>query len=199
MVRPLRRQRNQQDAVWERPVRSASPSVQTVEPKEPQVREAFTRADVFETLSKVVDPEIPAISVIDLGIIDEVEIEGKKVRVTCLPTFIGCPALDVIRQDITRALEELGANVTVNFVFQPAWTTDRISLQGRQKLEEYGLAPPTAHQRLRPIPVTLLKPGRCPHCHSNDTVLESPFGPTLCRATCYCKACRQPFEQFKPL
>jgi ring-1,2-phenylacetyl-CoA epoxidase subunit PaaD len=199
MVRPMKRQQSQQDAVWERPARPVVPAVQSAEAEEVRVREAFTRADVFETLAKVVDPEIPAISVVDLGIIDEVEIEGKRVRVTCLPTFIGCPALDVIRQDITNALEELGADATVKFVFQPAWTTDRISLQGRQKLEEYGLAPPAAHQRLRPVPVTLLKPGRCPHCRSNDTVLESPFGPTLCRATCYCKACRQPFEQFKPL
>jgi ring-1,2-phenylacetyl-CoA epoxidase subunit PaaD len=187
------------DHVWERAARPIAPQPRTIDAEEVRVREAFTRADVFETLSKVVDPEIPAISVIDLGIIDEVEIEGKKVRVTCLPTFIGCPALDVIRKDITSALEQLGASATVEFVFQPAWTTDRITLQGRQKLEEYGLAPPAAHQRLRPVPITLLRPSRCPYCHSNDTVLESPFGPTLCRATCYCKACRQPFEQFKPL
>lgn len=166
---------------------------------EVQVREGFTRTEVFGALAGVVDPEIPAVSVIDLGIVDDVEIEGRKVRVICLPTFIGCPALDVIREDITAALEGIGADVTVDFVFQPAWTSDRITLEGRRKLEEYGLAPPPANQRFRPVPITLLRPGRCPNCHSTDTVLETPFGPTLCRATCYCRSCRNPFEQFKPV
>lgn len=159
----------------------------------------ITRADVFAALADVADPEIPAVSVVDLGIIDDVEINGTSVRVKCLPTFIGCPALDVIRENIQSALEALGAEAEVNYVFSPPWTSDRISLEGRRKLEEYGLAPPPDGQRFKPVSLILQKPGRCPYCHSTDTVLESPFGPTLCRATCYCRACRNPFEQFKPI
>lgn len=158
-----------------------------------------TRADVYAALAGVADPEIPAVSVVDLGIIDDVEIDGATITVTCLPTFIGCPALDVIRDDIQKAIEALGAVAMVTYVFSPAWTSDRISLEGRRKLEEYGLAPPPGGQRFKSVSLILQKPGRCPYCHSTDTVLESPFGPTLCRATCYCRACRNPFEQFKPI
>lgn len=163
------------------------------------VQTEITRDAVLTALAGVEDPEIPAVSVIDLGIIDDVEIEGSSVTVTCLPTFIGCPALDVIRENIQSTLEALGAETHVNFVYSPPWTSDRISLQGRRKLEEYGLAPPPDGQRFKPVSLILQKPGRCPYCHSSDTVLESPFGPTLCRATCYCRACRNPFEQFKPI
>lgn len=155
-----------------------------------------TEALVYEVLGRVADPEIPAVSVLDLGIIEGVRVVGDAVEVTCLPTFVGCPALDVIREDIEAALDAIGTRPTVKFVYQPPWTTDRITDEGKRKLEEYGLAPP---DRKPQVSLTLLSPGRCPYCGSTETVLESPFGPTACRATCYCSACRNPYEKFKPV
>ncbi|MEO7803077.1 MAG: 1,2-phenylacetyl-CoA epoxidase subunit PaaD [Actinomycetota bacterium] len=153
-----------------------------------------TEALVYEALSGVADPEIPAVSVLDLGIIEEVKVVGDDVEVTCLPTFVGCPALDVIREDIETALTSIGAHGTVKFIYKPPWTTDRITDEGKRKLEEYGLAPPGPRPHLA---LTVLSPGRCPYCGSSETVVESPFGPTACRATCYCNACRNPYEKFK--
>lgn len=158
------------------------------------VMQAIDRDTVMRALEGVADPEIPAVSVIDLGIVESVKIDGRKVEVTCLPTFVGCPALDAIAQDITTALTEIGAEAAVKFVFQPPWTSARVTPEGRRKLEEYGLAPPSGSKQ---VSLTLLSPGRCPYCGSGDTVLESPFGPTACRATCYCRACRNPYERFK--
>jgi ring-1,2-phenylacetyl-CoA epoxidase subunit PaaD len=155
--------------------------------------------DVWEVLETVKDPEIPAVSVVDLGIIEKVEVADARVKVTALPTFVGCPALEVIGRDIQSALRDAGYEPEVDFVFDPPWTTDRITAEGKRKLEEYGLAPPTGKAPAGPVRLTLLAPGTCPYCGSKDTVLESPFGPTLCRATSYCKSCRNPFEQFKPV
>lgn len=158
-----------------------------------------TLPDVWEVLAEVKDPEIPAVSVVDLGIIEGVEVDGDTVKVTALPTFVGCPALEVIERDIQSALRDAGYEPEVDFVFDPPWTTDRITADGKRKLEEYGLAPPTGKAPAGPVRLTLLAPGTCPYCGSKDTVMESPFGPTLCRATSYCKSCRNPFEQFKPV
>lgn len=158
------------------------------------VMQAIEHETVMRALEGVADPEIPAVSVIDLGIVESVDIDGRRVEVTCLPTFVGCPALDAIAQDITAALIAIGADPEVKFVFQPPWTSARVTEEGRRKLEEYGLAPPSGSKQ---VSLTLLSPGRCPYCGSTDTVLESPFGPTACRATCYCRACRNPYERFK--
>jgi len=159
----------------------------------------ITEADVFAALAEVADPEIPAISVIDLGMIEGVSIEGAVVHVTCLPTFVGCPAIEMIHKDIEAAVQALGAQVEVHFVYQPAWTSDRITEQGRQRLKEYGLAPPSGSLGSGKVALTLLSSGACPYCGSKNTILESPFGPTACRATCYCRSCRNPFEQFKAI
>jgi ring-1,2-phenylacetyl-CoA epoxidase subunit PaaD len=164
-----------------------------------KTRAPIDRDEVLEVLAGVADPEIPAVSVLDLGIVERVEVEGTRAKVTCLPTFVGCPALEAIREDIEKALYAIGADPEVEFVFHPPWTSDRITEEGRRKLGEYGLAPPSGSMPDGPIKLTLLAPGRCPYCGSRDTVLESPFGPTACRATCYCRACRNPFEQFKPV
>ena len=155
---------------------------------------SISKAEVLEALEGVKDPEIPAVSVLDLGIVEKIEIDGVRVTITCLPTFVGCPALDMIREDIESAMTKIGATAEVNFVFRPPWTSDRISEEGKRKLLEYGLAPPPAGNT---VALTLMAPGKCPYCRSADTVLESPFGPTACRATCYCRGCRNPFEQFK--
>lgn len=159
----------------------------------------LTTEGVWDVLGNIPDPEIPAVSIVDLGIVENVAIEGDRVYVKCLPTFVGCPALDVIREDIVSALREIGTEPTVEYAFDPPWTTDRITDQGRRKLEEYGLAPPNGKSTEGPLHLTLLAPSACPFCGSRDTILESPFGPTLCRATAYCRACRNPFEQFKQL
>lgn len=172
---------------------------------------SVSRLRVWEALAEVADPEIPAVSIIDLGIVKDVHVDEDRVEVTCLPTFVGCPALEIIQEDIESAVRKIGGVPDVRFVHQPPWSTERITDEGRRKLRDYGLAPPHSGD---PMPesgslaessgpssfsvrVTLLSPGECPYCGSRDTVMENPFGPTLCRATCYCRSCRNPFEKFK--
>jgi ring-1,2-phenylacetyl-CoA epoxidase subunit PaaD len=120
-----------------------------------------------------------------------------------LPTFAGCPALDVIRQDAEAAVRGAapGFEVRVSFVYSPPWTSDRITSEGRSALKEYGITPPT-HGALPFVPLASLQriegAVACPFCGSEETVMESAFGPTLCRSTHFCRSCRNPFEAFKP-
>lgn len=154
---------------------------------------------VHRALAGVPDPEIPSCSVLDLGILEGVEVEGLRVTVTLLPTFAGCPALDVIRADVLKAVSaELPDNeVNVEFTFSIPWTTDRISEQGRMSMKTIGIAPPGARS-LSLLPIGTDAPaGTCPYCDSNETEMTSMFGPTPCRAVAYCRACRNPFEPFK--
>jgi ring-1,2-phenylacetyl-CoA epoxidase subunit PaaD len=150
---------------------------------------------VWSALDTVTDPEIPVVSIVDMGIVAKVSLDDGHVIVEMTPTFAGCPALDVIRENIRHAVRAAGfENVRVDVVFDPPWTSDRITPEGRRKLKSFGLAPPACDARegfVAAVP--------CPHCDSPDTTLESLFGPTLCRAIHYCNACRQSFEQFKPL
>ncbi len=160
-------------------------------------------ARVRRALASVHDPEIPPLSIVDLGIVERVEVARDEVRVELLPTFAGCPALDAIHHDVVQALADVaeGRTLTVRFVLTPPWTSDRITQTGREALRAYGLTPPSG---AGPVRVTLGRPGAptravaCPFCGSEDTVLESAFGPTLCRSTHFCNACRNPFEAFKP-
>jgi ring-1,2-phenylacetyl-CoA epoxidase subunit PaaD len=153
---------------------------------------------VWEALTAVKDPEIPVVSVVEMGIVREVDVEAGRVAVQMTPTFSGCPALEVMRAEIEAAVRALGAeSVTVNTVLDPPWTTDWISDEGRAKLKEFGLAPPPRHGGR--IEVTFYEPVACPYCDSMNTAIRNTFGPTLCRAIYYCNACQQPFEQFKPL
>jgi ring-1,2-phenylacetyl-CoA epoxidase subunit PaaD len=159
---------------------------------------------VWEALAEVHDPEIPPCSIVDLGIVERVSVGDEAVEIGLLPTFAGCPALDVIRQDVTEAVRTVAGErtVIVRFVYSPPWTSDRISPAGRESLREYGVTPPGDGPATAFIPLASLQrtePGAvCPFCGSEDTVLESSFGPTLCRATHFCRACRNPFEAFKP-
>lgn len=156
-------------------------------------------ARVWEALAGVNDPEIPVISVVDMGIIAGVDIDNENVTIRMTPTFAGCPALDVIRNDIARSVRDAGFDhVRVDVVFDPPWSSDRISPDGRRKLKEFGLAPPGPACR-GGLSEEKLARVSCPFCDSADTTLESIFGPTLCRAIHYCNACRQSFEQFKPV
>jgi len=159
---------------------------------------------VWEALASVHDPEIPPLAITDLGIVEEVRVGEDRVDVKLLPTFVGCPALDVIRADCEAAVREMMGEreVNVRFVFDPAWTSDRITPAGREALRSHGLTPPGS----KPVVIPLASFGReaegpgtrCPFCGSEDTVLESSFGPTLCRSTHFCRSCRNPFEAFKP-
>jgi ring-1,2-phenylacetyl-CoA epoxidase subunit PaaD len=158
----------------------------------------MTPDEVWAALEDVEDPEIPVVSVVELGIIHEVRVEPDGVSVVMTPTFVGCPAVDVMRAAVKARLEALGAsNVSVRISLDPPWTSDRITETGRHKLREFGLAPPRKHDGI--IHLIDILPVACPHCGSADTRLESAFGSTLCRAIHYCNHCLQSFEQFKPL
>jgi ring-1,2-phenylacetyl-CoA epoxidase subunit PaaD len=154
---------------------------------------------VWRALEAVKDPEIPVVSVIDMGIIRTVEVDPDGIVVTMTPTFSGCPALDVMRRDIESAVRELGVErVTVNVVLHPPWSTEWISEAGREKLRQFGLAPPPRHDG-NIASVTFFDLAECPRCGSTNTSLRNAFGPTLCRMIWYCHECQDAFEQFKAL
>jgi ring-1,2-phenylacetyl-CoA epoxidase subunit PaaD len=154
---------------------------------------------VWAALAEVPDPEIPVVSVVDLGIVRSVELDGERLRVELLPTFVGCPALEVIRDSVAARLAGMAARVEVEMTFAEPWTSERITAEGRRRLRESGFAPPGPQPRGQPLLATITTRPRatCPWCGSRDTALENPFGPTLCRAIFWCNRCRQPFEQFK--
>ena len=156
--------------------------------------------DVWAALAEIPDPEIPAISLVDLGVVKSVESDGKRVRIELTPTFIGCPALERMQTELASAVERLGAEAEVDVVLDDSWSTDRITAEGREKLRAAGFAPP-APRPAEPVRLVQLQRGtfRCPYCGSTDTTLENLFGPTPCRSIRYCNGCRQPFEQFKTL
>jgi ring-1,2-phenylacetyl-CoA epoxidase subunit PaaD len=157
---------------------------------------------VWDALAEVPDPEIPVVSVVDLGLVHSVELDGGRLRVELLPTFVGCPALDVIRDSVAARLAGMAQRVEVEMTFAEPWTSERITAEGRRKLRESGFAPPgPPAEPGQPLFATITTRPRatCPWCGSADTALENPFGPTLCRAIFWCDRCRQPFEQFKAI
>ena len=153
---------------------------------------------IWSALEDVKDPEIPVVSVVEIGIVRDVAIAGETVIVTITPTFSGCPALDAMREGIVERLRQMGiAQVEIRTVLSPPWTTEWIGEETRARLKAFGLAPPPRHDG--DFTLVLLDQVACPYCGSKDTSLRNSFGPTLCRAIFTCNACRQPFEQFKPL
>jgi ring-1,2-phenylacetyl-CoA epoxidase subunit PaaD len=153
---------------------------------------------VRATLADVSDPEIPGLSIVDLGIVRDVQIRPGRIRVELLPTFIGCPAVELIREAVLERLAPFAATVEAVVTFAEPWTTDRITPQGRRTLSERGFAPPTALLPGQDLPlVPTLAAAPCPWCRSTNTRLENAFGATLCRAIAHCDDCLQPFEQFK--
>lgn len=158
----------------------------------------LSEADAWIVLETVVDPEIPVVSLLEMGIIRQVSVDDGHITVQMTPTFSGCPALAVMESDIETALLAAGAEkVTVEIVFSPAWSSDWINESGRAKLKEFGLAPPPQHGGN--IVMTFFDAVRCPRCDSTNTTIRNTFGPTLCRAIYYCEDCQEPFEQFKPI
>jgi ring-1,2-phenylacetyl-CoA epoxidase subunit PaaD len=157
------------------------------------------RPGVREVLGQVVDPEIPVLTIADLGVLREVrEIDGR-VEVTITPTYSGCPAMEAIRADIAAALHAAGySDVVIRSELAPAWTTDWLTLEGRRKLAAYGIAPPTGRTAAAG-PVAIELGVRCPQCDSADTRLTSRFGSTSCKSLWVCNACREPFDHFRPL
>jgi ring-1,2-phenylacetyl-CoA epoxidase subunit PaaD len=159
-----------------------------------------TEASVWEALAEIPDPEIPVISLVDLGVVQDVRVDGARVRIAFTPTFMGCPALETMKRELERAVESLGGEPQVDVVLDDSWSTDRITPAGREKLREAGFAPPTPRAAGATTLVQLQsKAFRCPYCGSTETRLENIFGPTPCRSVRYCDACRQPFEQFKTI
>ncbi len=166
---------------------------------------ATDQSALWGVLATVRDPEVPVLSVVDLGIVRDIVATADGVEVVITPTYSGCPAMHVIEREVVEALARAGvANARVRTTFTPAWTTDWISAEARDRLRAYGIAPPGPRQadadplvqilrRSEPLPVP------CPYCGSTDTVLRSEFGPTACKSIRSCNACHQPFEQFKAI
>ena len=159
----------------------------------------ITKKDILDALQDVKDPEIPTISVVDLGIITGVEVNDENyVKVTMTPTFSGCPALKIMENMVKERIELMnisGVEVTTNF--DTPWSTNMISPKGIEGLKKHGLAPPEKHNGL--VQIEILEKVKCPHCGSRNTTLKTPFGPTLCRSMHYCNECLNAFEQFKPV
>lgn len=159
-----------------------------------------TPEQIRELLLEVKDPEIPAISIVDLGIVTQIDVdENNHVFVTLTPTFSGCPALKIMEQLVYDRLikEDSIDEVSVKTTFEKPWNTDMISEAGRAALLRHGLAPPKKHDGY--LELDVLSDTPCPYCASRNTTLKSPFGPTLCRSLHYCNNCMQAFEGFKPV
>jgi ring-1,2-phenylacetyl-CoA epoxidase subunit PaaD len=160
-----------------------------------------SREELLDILDEVKDPEVPVLSVVELGIVREVEATGAGVSVTVTPTYSGCPAMREIEAEIRAVLEARGLGpVSIRTAYAPAWTTDWISSAARQKLEAYGIAPPgPAQEGLELVVLQRATRVRCPYCKSTNTEQKSEFGSTACKAIWYCRDCHQPFEEFKPI
>jgi ring-1,2-phenylacetyl-CoA epoxidase subunit PaaD len=164
---------------------SAVAAVSTIVPVADVVDESAVRA----ALSEITDPEIPTISIVDLGVVHRAHVgPDGAIHVELLPTFVGCPAIEVIQSAVRDRLLAFGWPVEVTVSFEVPWTSDRISPEGRERLRRSGFAPPAD-----------LDAVRCPYCDSGRVAMDSIFGPTLCRSLFYCRDCRQPFEAFKPI
>ena len=163
---------------------------------EVKTRDAELARRAWDAAATVVDPEIPVLTISDLGMLREVDVTDGRVDVAITPTYSGCPAMNMIALEIELALERAGfREAKVHTVLSPAWTTDWMSEEGRRKLKEYGIAPPLASSSRRAL--FGVQQIACPQCGSDNTELISEFGSTSCKALWRCKACREPFDYFK--
>lgn len=162
---------------------------------------ALTKDELWAALDDVLDPEVPVVSIVELGIVRDVEVADDTIVVTITPTYSGCPAMNAIENEIVNALRARGVEkVELKTVYSPAWTTDWIGAGAREKLRAYGIAPPSPVDHSAPIAIGKRRSAvRCPYCASTHTELQSEFGPTACKSIHVCRDCRQPFEEFKPI
>lgn len=158
-----------------------------------------TKEQVYEWLAQVTDPEVPALTILDLGVVRDVSVQDEplQVRIFITPTYSGCPAMDVIALGIRMALASRGlGNLVIEQQLNPPWTTDWMTEEGKRKLKEYGIAPPN-RKAFASLGLFEEEPVQCPRCASADTELVSQFGPTSCKALYKCLLCKEPFEYFK--
>lgn len=155
---------------------------------------------IWDAAATVLDPEVPVLTIEDLGVLRSAELVDGRAHVTITPTYSGCPAMDAIREDVATALEAAGfPEPRVELVLAPAWTTDWMSEAGKRKLEAYGIAPPSGRAAVSSGPIRLALSVKCPQCGSLDTRETSRFGSTSCKALYACNACQEPFDYFKVL
>lgn len=158
----------------------------------------ITKENVYAWLAEVKDPEIPVLSLVDLGVITGVSIDDSAVKIEMTPTFVGCPALEFMQDDIREVMRAHGVErVEIQVTYKRPWTSDMISEEGKKALKKFGLAPPPERRLFEDLDV--LGHAECPRCGNKETELRNIFGPTLCRSIHYCNQCREAFEQFKPL
>jgi ring-1,2-phenylacetyl-CoA epoxidase subunit PaaD len=158
----------------------------------------MTTEQIYQWLEEVKDPEIPVLSLVDLGVITEVEVSGNEVKIEMTPTFVGCPALDYMKTEVATLLKNKGiekVNVEVNY--KKPWSSDLISEKGRVAIKKYGFAPPPSAHVFADLEI--LENAICPRCSGSNTEMKSPFGPTLCRSIYFCHDCKEAFEQFKAI
>ncbi len=154
---------------------------------------------IAKLLASIPDPEIPVLSIMDLGIVRDFEVNDQGINVTITPTYSGCPAMDTIQDDIKQKLGELGYKVSVQLTLSPAWTTDWLSEVGKEKLANYGIAPPMERELDKKALIEGKRVIKCPHCGSTNTEMQSQFGSTACKALFRCIDCLEPFDYFKCL
>lgn len=158
----------------------------------------ISEKEIWEWLEDVTDPEIPVLTVVDLGIVREVNMEGEEPLVKITPTYSGCPAMNEIEQNIRQKLKEKGLpNARVKTVLSPPWTTDWMTERGKEKLKEYGIAPPQGSSADKSTLFGKPRQIQCPHCGSQNTEMISQFGSTACKALHQCRECQEPFDYFK--
>jgi ring-1,2-phenylacetyl-CoA epoxidase subunit PaaD len=158
----------------------------------------LSKEQILQWLEDVKDPEIPVLSLVDLGVITQVIVDEEIVSIEMTPTFVGCPAMEYMKNEVEDVLKKRGINtVAVNITFRKPWSSDLISEKGKQSLKLFGLAPPSSSKIFTDLEI--LETAICPRCNGTNTELKSPFGPTLCRAIFYCHTCKEAFEQFKPV
>ena len=162
------------------------------------MKEELTISKIYSWLVEVKDPEIPVLSLVDLGVVTEVELDDEHVRIELTPTFTGCPAMEMMKSEVIEKLKSNGIkNPQVEISFRIPWSSEFISEKGKKALKEFGLAPPPSNKLFTDLEI--LENAICPRCNGIHTELKNPFGSTLCRSIYFCTDCREAFEQFKPI
>lgn len=162
------------------------------------IMKKLNKNSILNILQEVKDPEIPVLSLVDLGVINEIAINNNgSVTIEMTPTFAGCPAIEIMKSEIIDVLKQNDIEAEVNVSFKNPWNSNKISQKGKEALQKWGLAPPPEHNLI--FDIEILEDVACPYCQSHNTKLKSPFGPTLCRSLHFCNNCHKAFEQFKPL